>query len=223
MQTTRYFDDAPAYDPDVFMPRHFTEADPAAAVAMARAAGFGHLVVAGDDGLLSTPVPFLVDDDGSVVRTHLARPNPVLRTLPSAALLIVPVGDAYISPGWYPSKADDPKVVPTWNYEVVHLRGRLRAHDDDWTEQLVRDLTEHHEASMETPWSVDDAPPEYVARMLKAIVGVSLEVTGIEAKRKLSQNKSAGDLAGAADGLERRDRRHDGAVAEAMRRHDPHR
>ena len=108
----------------------------------------------------------------------------------SAALLIVPVGDAYISPGWYPSKADDPKVVPTWNYEVVHLHGRLSTHDEAWTEQLVRDLTDHHEAAMPSPWSVDDAPPEYVARMLKAIVGVSLEVTGIEAKRKLSQNKS---------------------------------
>jgi len=222
MQTTRYFDDPHAYDPDVFMPRQFSEPDPAAAVAMARAAGFGHLVVADAEGLRSTPVPFLVDDDATLVRAHLARPNPILRSLPSVALLVVPVSDAYISPGWYPSKAADPKVVPTWNYEVVHVHGRLRTHDDVWTEHLVRDLTDHHEATMDTPWSVDDAPPDYVARMLKAIVGVSLEVTGIEAKRKLSQNRSAGDLAGAADGLDRRDHRRDATVAEAMRRHDPH-
>jgi transcriptional regulator len=135
----------------------------------------------------------------------------------------VPVSDAYISPGWYPSKADDPRVVPTWNYEVVHLHGRLSTHDDEWTEQLVRDLTDHHESSMTTPWSVDDAPPEHIAKLLKAIVGISLDVTAIEAKRKLSQNKSPDDLAGAADGLERRDDRTSGAVAEAMRRHDPHR
>ena len=205
------------------MPRHFTEDDPAAAVTMARTAGFGHLVVADDGGLRSTPMPFLVDEDGSSVRGHLARPNPILRSLPASALLVVPLDDAYISPGWYPSKADHAEVVPTWNYEVVHLHGRLRAHGDDWTEQLVRDLTDHHEASMATPWSVDDAPPEYIAGLLKAIVGVSLEVIEVEAKRKLSQNKPADDLTGAADGLEHRDRRHDAAVAEAMRRHDPHR
>jgi len=207
----------------VFLPRHFSEDDPAAAVAMARATGFGHLAVASDDGLRSTPMPFLVDDAGSEVRGHLARPNPILRSLPASALLVVPVSDAYISPGWYPSKADDPRVVPTWNYEVVHLHGRLRTHDAEWTEQLVRDLTDHHEASMATPWSVDDAPPDHIAKLLKVIVGVSIEVTDIEAKRKLSQNKPADDLAGAADGLERRDDRTGGAVAEAMRRHDPHR
>jgi len=206
----------------VLVPRQFREDDPSSVVAMARAAGFGHLVVMDDDeGLRSTPMPFLIDDGGSLVRGHLARQNSVLRSVPTAALLIVPVTDAYISPSWYPSKAEDPHVVPTWNYEVVHVRGRLRPHDDDWTEQLVRDLTDHHEAAMTTPWSVDDAPPDFIARLLRAIVGVSLEVTEIVAKRKLSQNRSARDLSGAADGLERRDHRHDAAVAAAMRRHDP--
>ena len=205
------------------MPRHFIEDDPASVVALARAAGFGHLVVVDGGGALgSTPMPFLVDDAGSLVRGHLARPNPLLRSLPASALLVVPVSDAYVSPGWYPSKAQDAKVVPTWNYEVVHLHGELRAHDETWTEQLVRDLTDHHEAAMPSPWSVDDAPPEYIGRLMKAIVGVSLEVTDVEAKRKLSQNKSAADLAGAIEGLERRDHRQDGAVADAMRRHDPH-
>ena len=123
----------------------------------------------------------------------------------------MPVADAYISPSWYPSKGEHGKVVPTWNYEVVHVRGELRAHDDAWTEQLVRDLTDHHEASMTSPWSVDDAPPEYIERMLKAIVGVSLQVTEVVAKRKLSQNRAADDLTGAADGLEQRDRRQDRA------------
>lgn len=205
------------------MPRPFIEADRAAAVAMARTAGFGHLTVGGPTGLRSTPIPFLVDDEGSLVRGHLARANPLVGELPASALLVVPVSDAYISPGWYPSKPEHGKVVPTWNYEVVHLHGRLVTHDDDWTEQLVRDLTDHHEATMPEPWSVDDAPSDYISKMIRAIVGVSLEVTSIEAKRKLSQNKSAPDLSGAVDGLERRDRRHDAMVADAMRRHDPHR
>ena len=221
MQTTRYRRGRRAYAPLVFTPRQFREDDRAAAVAMARAAGFGHLVVATDDGLQSTPAPFLIDDDGSIVRAHLARPNPILRSVPAAALLVVPVSDAYISPSWYPSKVDDPKVVPTWNYEVVHLRGRLSTHDDVWTERLVRDLTDHHEAEMPSPWSVDDTPPGYIARMVTAIVGVSLEVTDVEAKRKLSQNRPEGDVTGAAAGLERRDHRQDATVADAMRHHFP--
>ncbi len=205
------------------MPRPFVEDDPVAAVAMARSTGFGHLMANGRAGPESTPLPFLIDDDGSLVRGHLARPNPILQVIPARALLVVPVSDAYMSPGWYPSKSQAAKVVPTWNYEVVHLHGRLRAHDDSWTEQLVRDLTDHHEATMPEPWSLEDAPAEYIDRLLKAIIGISLEVERIEAKRKLSQNKSADDIAGAIDGLERRDDRQDAAVADAMRRHDPHR
>ena len=188
---------------------------------MARSAGFGHLTVIGADGLASTPMPFLIDDDATLVRAHLARPNPVLAAAPADALLVVPVSDAYVSPGWYPSKAEHGKVVPTWNYEVVHLHGRLVAHNAAWTLQLVRDLTDHHEAGMPTPWSVDDAPEEYTAGLLKAIVGISLEITRVEAKRKLSQNKSSGDLEGAITGLRSGDRRGAGEVADAMERHRP--
>ncbi len=116
---------------------------------MARAAGFGHLVVAGPDRLASTPVPFLISDDGAQVRAHLARPNMIWKLAPCDALLIVPLGDAYISPGWYPSKAEHGKVVPTWNYEVVHLHGRLVAHDDAaWTSTMVSDLTDLNESEL---------------------------------------------------------------------------
>lgn len=203
------------------MPRHFTEDDLDAAVAMARTTGFGHLVVAGPDGMQSTPVPFLIDDGGELVRAHLARPNPLLKQLPADALLIVPVTDAYISPSWYPAKREHGKVVPTWNYEVVHLHGRLAAHDREWTEQMVRDLTDHHEAEMPDPWSVDDAPADYVGGLLKAIVGVSLDVTRIDAKRKLSQNKATADIDGAVAGLTDRGKQAHLAVAESMRRHRP--
>ena len=205
----------------MFMPQHFVESDPVAAATMARSAGFGHLTVAGADGLISTPLPFLIDDGATRVRAHLARPNPVLAAAPADALLVVPVSDTYMSPGWYPSKAEHGKVVPTWNYEVVHLHGRLVTHDRAWTLQLVRDLTDHREAEMASPWSVDDAPDTYIDGLLNAIVGISLEITRVEAKRKLSQNKSAGDLDGAIVGLRSGDRRGAEAVADAMDRHCP--
>lgn len=209
------------YGGAVFLPRHFTEDDRHAAGAMARSAGFGHLTVAGPDGLLSTPVPFLIDDDATLVRAHLARPNPVLAVAPVDALLVVPLSDAYVSPSWYPSKAEHGKVVPTWNYEVVHLHGRLVTHDSAWTLQLVRDLTDHHEAEMASPWSVADAPASYVDGLLNAIVGISLEVTRVDAKRKLSQNKPSGDLDGAITGLRSDDRRGSRTIADAMDRHRP--
>ncbi len=204
------------YGDGVFVPRHFAETDRSNAATMARSAGFGHLTVAGADGLISTPVPFLVDDDASLVRAHLSRSNPVLAAAPTDALLVVPVSDTYLSPSWYPSKTEHGKVVPTWNYEVVHLHGRLVAHDPAWTLQLVRDLTDHHEADMPSPWSVDDAPDDYIAGLLKAIIGVSLEVTRVDAKRKLSQNKSARDIAGAITGLRAGDQRGAADVADEM-------
>jgi len=186
----------------MYLPRQFTEHSTEAAVAMVRVAGFGHLVVTAPDGLASTPIPFLIADDGSCVRAHVARPNAIWKLAPCSALLVVPISDAYISPGWYPSKAEHGKVVPTWNYEVVHLHGRLVAHDDAaWTATMVGDLTDVNEAGMPTPWSVDDAPADYTDQLIGGIVGIELAVVRVEAKRKLSQNKSDADRDGAIAGL----------------------
>lgn len=161
---------------------------------MVRAAGFGHLVLHGADGLTSTPVPFVVDDELRTVRAHVARPNPIWRAAPCDALLIVPGRDDYVSPGWYPSKAEHGRVVPTWNYEVVHLRGRLALHDDgEWVVRQLRDLTDLNEAAMAEPWSVDDPPEGYVEQLRRGTVGLELEVTRIEAKRKASQNREPRD------------------------------
>jgi transcriptional regulator len=182
--------------------------DLAAAVAMIREHGVGHLVVAGADGLDSVPVPVLVDDPadpaaigadgaGLRIRAHVARANPIWRAAPCAALLIVSPVDAYVSPAYYPSKQADPRVVPTWNYELVHVHGTVRTRTDPaWLDRLVRELTAHHEAGRADPWSVDDAPADFVDRMLRAIVGIELEVHTVEAKRKLSQNRSDADVAG---------------------------
>ena len=186
--------------------------DLSVAARIVRDHGFGHLVVSGPDGLDAVPVPVIVDvpDDGGGlaragllrVRAHVARANPIWRAAPCPAMLIVSPDDAYISPSFYPSKRRDPKVVPTWNYELVHLHGTVQARPDPaWLETLVRELTVRNEATMAEPWAVDDAPADFIERMLRAIVGIELEVTLVEAKRKLSQNRTAEDVAGVVAGL----------------------
>ena len=206
----------------MYLPRHFTEDDTESAVAMARTAGFGHLTVASSEGLLSTPLPFLISDDGTQVRAHLARPNQIWKLAPCDALLVVPVSDAYISPGWYPSKAEHGKVVPTWNYEVVHAHGIAHIHHDvTWLRTLVSELTDHHESSRADladvpPWAVTDAPSDYVDRQLTAIVGVHIQITQLDGKRKLSQNRSDADQIGTIAGLGRSGHPNDIAIAATM-------
>ena len=122
--------------------------------------------------------------------------------------------DAYVSPSWYAAKAEHGRVVPTWNYVTAHVYGELVVHDDPvWVEQLVRRLTAKHEAAQAHPWSVDDAPPAYIAGQLKAIVGVEVRITRIEAKLKLSQNRPPNDIPGVIDGLRERGEE---ATAEAV-------
>ncbi len=201
----------------MYQPPAFVLDDPSAIVEAVRRAGFGHLVTTnlstgrdpelGSDpamaqGPEATALPFLIDDDLTTVRAHVARANRHWRSMEGAeALLIVPGVDTYISPRWYPSKAEDPKVVPTWNYELVHLRGSLRLIDDPAAKlDIVTALTDHHEAAIVEPdavtWAVDDAPDEFIERQLRAIVGLELTITSVEAKRKLSQNRLDADQAG---------------------------
>lgn len=173
------------------------------------------LVTVGEDGLPdATFLPVLWEGDRLV--GHLARANPHWRRIVDGApaLAVVTGPDAYVSPGWYASKAEHGKVVPTWNYSVVHLRGTVRVHDDaQWLRGLVTRLTDHHESSREAPWEVGDAPEDYVEKNLRPIVGVEVVVSSVEAKAKLSQNRSDEDRAGVAAGLTRDGRSPDGLVA----------
>lgn len=159
-----------------------------------RQIGFGHLVVEGHE-LLSSPVPFLLNDAATVARFHLARANDITKALDGGAngLIIVAGPDSYVSPSWYPSKLEDPRVVPTWNYVVVHLRGRLSAMSDDSVRELVGDLTDHHEQRRDLSWRVDDAPTEYLDGRLRAIMGVEMSIDRVEGTAKLSQNRSEDD------------------------------
>lgn len=188
------------YVPAAFVPDEATVAELLAAPTAA------DLVTATSEGLLATPLPLLHDPDvgeHGALLGHLARNNPQWR-LPvlGEALVIFRGVDAYVSPSWYASKQEHGRVVPTWNYVTVHVYGRLVVHDDPvWVESLVRRLTDRHEAGRTHPWSVDDAPARFVAGQLRAIVGVELQITRVEGKAKLSQNRPAADVDGVVAGL----------------------
>ena len=171
--------------------------------------GAADLVTSTGTALTATLLPFVyeptVGERGALLG-HLARNNDQWRQqIVGEALVIVRGPDAYISPSWYPAKAEHGRVVPTWNYVTAHVHGHLVIHDDpDWVEALVRRLTDRHEADRPDPWSVDDAPASYIAGQLRAIVGIELVITRIEAKTKLSQNRSSADVDGVITGLEER-------------------
>ncbi len=191
----------------MFVPPYFKMGDRAAQIALIRARPFGLLVTNGPGGLMANPAPFLLDEkagEHGVLRAHLARPNPQWREADASreTLVVFQDVDAYVTPDWYATKRETGKAVPTWNYSAVHVYGRLRAIDDrDWLRDFVGELTEAHEAGRATPWKVADAPADYLEIMLRGIVGIELEITRIEAKAKLSQNRAEADRAGVIAGL----------------------
>ena len=192
----------------MYLPKHFEEARPEVLHAMIRANPLGMLVTLDDAGLQANTIPFVLDPDPAggpgILRAHVARANPLWReTRGDVESLVVFQGEqAYISPGWYPSKAEHGKVVPTWNYVMVQARGTLRAIDDAaWLHAFVTRLTDRHEAVQAKPWAVSDAPPEFVDTMVRAIVGIELTLTALTGKWKVSQNRSAADRAGVSRGL----------------------
>ncbi len=208
--------------PVMYLPSHF-RAGGAGERAFLEGIAAADLVTVTGDGLLATFLPLLYDPaagQAGALLGHVARANPQWRTPAlGEALVIVHGPDAYVSPSFYPSKAEHGEVVPTWDYLAAHVYGHLVVHDDSaWVESLVRRLTEHHESPRARPWSVDDAPPAYIARQVRAIVGLELVITRVETKAKWSQNRPAADIAGVAAGLEA-----DGhfAAAEAVRNAAP--
>ncbi|GLO49120.1 Protease synthase and sporulation protein PAI 2 [compost metagenome] len=165
------------------------------------------LVSQGEQGLLATHLPVRVDiaeGEFGTVYAHLARANPQWHDLKQGgeALLVFPGADAYVSPGYYPSKADNPKVVPTWNYLAVHAYGPAEViHEAEPLLAIVSRLTERHEQGRGDPWNVTDAPRDYLDGMLRAIVGIRLPIARLQGARKLSQNRSEQDIAGVREGL----------------------
>ena len=183
---------------------------------------FGALVVHGPNGLDANHLPFLLEPAAGAygrLLAHVARANPLWREARDGdeALVIFRAEDAYVSPNWYPSKHEAHRQVPTWNYRVVHVHGRLAIRDDErFVRGVVARLTRVHEArtGSATPWRMGDAPADYLDRMLGAIVGIEVEITAIVGKWKLGQNKDERDRLGAAEALSERGLE---AIAAAMR------
>jgi transcriptional regulator len=192
----------------MYTPKNFVVENVGEVHALMRARPFAILVTQGTDGLMATHLPTVLKVDGKAplgrIDCHVARPNPHWRSFaPEAdALMIFQGPEAYIRPGWYPSKAEHAKVVPTWNYAVTHAYGRLEVvQDQAWLLAHVSELTQQQEAPFAEPWSTGDAPESFLAAMTRGIVGLTFTIARLEGKAKMSQNREPRDRAGVARGL----------------------
>ena len=180
------------------------------------------VITHGEHGLQASHLPLLLRPDQGPKGTlygHFARANPQWKELQNGAeaLVIFAGADAYVSPGFYPSKAEHGKVVPTWNYLAIHAYGTAQVFTDaERLHNLVSALTDRHEAGRPQPWKVADAPTDYIDGMLKAIVGFAIPIDRLEGKRKLSQNRSSADIAGVREGLAASPDAQDQALARSM-------
>lgn len=190
----------------MYEPAHFRVEDRESLFAVIRAHPLAMLVTAGEGGLMANPIPFILAGEAGheVLRAHLARPNPQWREIEAGAepLVIFQSVDHYVSPGWYATKRETHKVVPTWNYVVVQVRGpgRVDASPTYLHAQIDR-LTAEHEAGRPEPWKVTDAPEPFIEAQMRGIVGVEIAIRSISGKFKLSQNRNSADQHGVLQGL----------------------
>jgi transcriptional regulator len=191
----------------MYLPKHFEQHDAAELTRLMREHPLATLVTTAEGGALTAdhvPLEYIADaGPHGTLRGHVARANPLWQHAAGNPVLVVFNGpQAYVSPSWYPSKQEHHKVVPTWNYAVVHATGVLRAIEEaPWLHGLVSGLTGSHEAARPAPWAVTDAPEAFVQQMLRAIVGIEIPIDSLVGKWKLSQNRSAADKAGTVSGL----------------------
>ncbi len=208
----------------MYLPKHFEETRIELLHELIRSHPLGTLVTLASQGLDANHIPFEIDPQPApfgTLRGHVARANPLWREPPRGvdALAIFQGPQAYVSPSWYPSKRETGKVVPTWNYAVVHAHGPLRIIDDRaWLRALVERLTRRHEAGRREPWEVTDAPPDFIEAQLAAIVGIEMPIARLAGKWKTSQNRLPRDRAGAAEGLAQDAGESAAAMADLVRR-----
>ena len=196
----------------------FQETDTANIHTAIRSARLANFVTATGHGLLASPLPLFLDSEegpNGVLYGHLARANPQWKAVPIGEAMAIFMGpDAYVTPSWYQSKLETGKVVPTWNYITVQAFGSVEFFDDAGRLlEVVTRLTHIHEQSRAVPWAVDDAPASYIQSQLRGIVGLRIPISRLEAKRKMSQNKSVNDRAGVIQGLASSDDERDRIVA----------
>ncbi|HEY4366306.1 MAG TPA: FMN-binding negative transcriptional regulator [Steroidobacteraceae bacterium] len=191
----------------MYLPKHFDESRAEVLHELIRRHPFGALVANTTQGLDATHVPFEIDASAGplgTLRCHIARANPIWRDFGATgqAMVLFQGPHGYVSPAWYPAKQEHGKVVPTWNYAIVHAHGTLRAIEDPvWLRGFVSRLTDRNEGARAVPWKVSDAPEEYLEKMLGAIVGLELTIERLQGKWKLSQNRSLADQQGVVAGL----------------------
>lgn len=203
----------------MYVPQHFAADDADALIASLSRRWAGVLITIDADGMpVGTHLPILWDAEERIAIGHIARANEQWKHGPGKGLIVLSGAEAYVSPSWYPSKAENGKTVPTWNYEAVHISGQVEWFDDaERLEGVVAALSNYHEHDRPEPWGVNDAPRPYINALLRGIVGVSLKAERVEAKRKLSQNKSAADFAGVEQALAASDDAMEQNVAALMR------
>lgn len=190
----------------MYLPKHFEETRTDVMHQLVRAHPLGLLITLSGGQAQANSIPFMIDatrgPHGTLV-AHVARANPLWQRASEAPVLVVFRGaEGYVSPGWYPSKHETGRQVPTWNYEVVHARGRLAVRDDvRWLRGHLARMTRQHEATQSPPWQMGDAPADYLADLLGRIVGIEIEVGSLVGKFKLGQNKELRDRLGAVQAL----------------------
>jgi transcriptional regulator len=192
----------------MYLPKHFEERDPERLRSFIQRYPLGAVVTATESGLDANHIPFLLAATGrgaGMLHGHIARANPLVRELRDTATLVIFRGpDSFISPSWYPGGCEHARVVPTWNYAVVHVHGVLRIVDDAaWVRSHVEALTREHEGQRDRPWEVTDAPADFIDKMVTAVVGIEIAITQLTGKWKVSQNRSIADRIGVVEGLER--------------------
>lgn len=182
----------------------------------------GTLITSGEDFLDADHIPFYLqthENEFATLQSHIAKANPLWKRVADGqeVLLIFHGPNAYISPNFYPSKKETGKAVPTWNYSVVHVRGRVFfKHESDWIFQLLNKISDFHELSQNIPWSVSDAPEEYTEKLASAVVGLEVVIDDMVGNFKLSQNKKAADYSGVVSGLASSENSSDISVAKQM-------
>ena len=193
----------------MYLPAHFEETRVEVLHALMRDHPFATLVTLvtqGDEGLTANHLPLHLAAEIApcgVLQGHVARANPLWQQSPDAEVLVIFHGpQAYVTPSWYATKREHGKAVPTWNYVVVHARGRLRVIDDPvWLRRNLETLVDRHETGFAEPWHIADAPPAYIDKMLAAVVGIEIEISDLKGKWKTSQNQPEANRAGVVAGL----------------------
>jgi transcriptional regulator len=191
----------------MYNPPQFKETQPDVLHSLMRKHPLAAVVALTAQGIQANHIPLVFEPRAGslgMLKGHIARANSLWRDLEAGAevLALFQGASHYISPNWYPAKAEHGKVVPTWNYAVVHARGRIAwIHDASWLRDFVGTLTDRHESELISPWHVSDAPPKYVEQMIEAIVGFEITISDLVGKWKLSQNRSAADRAGVVSSL----------------------